>query len=458
MDIKTQLETVAKNHQASIQNLETKFDRLADKQSGRPSGSLPSNTQPSLKAHNSKAYQPPQSRNEHVNGVFTRSGKSYNPPVNPNDQQNNSGTPINFNSNDEDEEPAPQSKTQNPKPVKETPLSKPYKPKNSYPQHLRKEKMEAQYGKFLDIICDVRINVPLIDVLARMPNYGKFLKELISKKHKIEQSSAAFLSDEISAMIQNKVPPKLGDPESFLIPCNFNKTFSCNALTDHGASINLTPYSLYDKLSLETLKPTKMSVRLANRSFQYPIGIVENMLIEVGKFTFPADFVILEMEEDNFDALLDEGSKILHSIEGTLLEEEIFVEFDEFIAMTADENYDSNSDIEDPLFKKITINTDYKIKTSLEEPPTDLELKPLPDNLEYVFLEEPSFLPVIISSQLSKEKKNKLIYVLKKHKQAFSWKMTYILGICPSFCKHKIQLLDDKKHVVQKQRRLNPNM
>ncbi|GJY54692.1 putative ribonuclease H-like domain-containing protein [Tanacetum coccineum] len=73
MDLKTQLETVAKNHQASIQNLETKFDRLADKQSGRPSGSLPSNTQPNPKGHNSKAYQPPQSRNEHVNVVFTRS-------------------------------------------------------------------------------------------------------------------------------------------------------------------------------------------------------------------------------------------------------------------------------------------------------------------------------------------------------------------------------------------------
>ncbi|GJZ35388.1 hypothetical protein Tco_0581205 [Tanacetum coccineum] len=88
----------------------------------------------------------------------------------------------------------------------------------------------------------------------------------------------------------------------------------------------------------------------------------------------------------------------------------------------------------------------------------DLKLKPLPDNLEYVFLEEPSFLPVIISSQLTKEKKNKLIFVLKKHKQAFAWKTTDIHGICPSFCKHKIQLLDDKKLVVQKQRRLNPNM
>ncbi|GJW04932.1 reverse transcriptase domain-containing protein, partial [Tanacetum coccineum] len=461
MDLKTQLKTVAKNHQASIQNLETKFDRLADKQSGRASGSLPSNTQPTLKGHNFKAYQPPQSLNEHVNVIFTRSGKSYNLLVNPNDQQDNSETPINFDSDDEDEEPRPQPKIQNPKPAKETPIPKPYKPKILYPQRLRKEKMEAQYGRFLNMIRAVRINVPLIDVLAGMPNYGKFLKELIRNKHKIEQITAAFLSDESSAMNQNKVPPKLGDPGSFLIPCNFNKTFSCNALADLGASINLMPYSLYVKLSLKTLKPTKMSIRLADRSFQYPVGIAENMLVEVGKFTFSADFVILEMEEDgkvplilgqpflytadanddtcfnidvideileeDFDALLDEGSKILHSIEGTLLEEEIFAEFDEFIAMTADENSDSESDTVEPPFEKITINTNYKIKTSLEESPTNLELKPLLDNLEY-------------------------------HKQAFTWKTTDIPGICPSFCKHKIQLLDDKKPIVQKQRRLNPNM
>nr|GEZ50648.1 reverse transcriptase domain-containing protein [Tanacetum cinerariifolium] len=103
-----------------------------------------------------------------------------------------------------------------------------------------------------------------------------------------------------------------------------------------------------------------------------------------------------------------EGSKILHSIDGNLLEEEIFAEFDELMAITADKNSDSKSDTEEPPFEKITINPDYKIKTSLEEPPTNLELKPLPDNLEHVFLEEPSFLPVIISSQLSKEKKDKL--------------------------------------------------
>nr|GEV25960.1 reverse transcriptase domain-containing protein [Tanacetum cinerariifolium] len=224
------------------EDLETKFDRLADKQSGRPSGSLPSNTQPNPR--DSKAYQPPQARNEHVNAVFIISGKFYNPSDNPDDNQNNFETPINFDSDDEDDEPTSQPKTQPTKSVKETPLPKPYKPKIPYPQRLRKEKMEARYYKFLDMIRAVRINVPLVDVLARMPNYGKFLKELIRNKHKIEQISVAFLSNESSAMIQNKVPPKLEDPRT------------------------------------------------------------ENMLVEVGKFTFPADFVILEMEEDSKVSLI----------------------------------------------------------------------------------------------------------------------------------------------------------
>nr|GEV83806.1 reverse transcriptase domain-containing protein [Tanacetum cinerariifolium] len=95
--------------------------------------------------------------------------------------------------------------------------------------------------------------------------------------------------------------------------------------------------------------------------------------------------VIDEIVEEDFDALLDEGSKILHSIEGTILKEEIFFEFDKFIAMVSNKNYDFESDKEQPKFEKITINTNYKIKASLKGPPMDLELKPFPDNLEYVF-------------------------------------------------------------------------
>ncbi|GJX09275.1 hypothetical protein Tco_0199134 [Tanacetum coccineum] len=100
----------------------------------------------------SKPYQPPQARNKHVNVIFTQSGKTYNPPVNPNDQPNDSETPINFDSDNEDEEPTPQPNLKELKPIKETLILKPYKPKIPYPQCLEKEKMEAQYGKFLDMI------------------------------------------------------------------------------------------------------------------------------------------------------------------------------------------------------------------------------------------------------------------------------------------------------------------
>nr|GEV91889.1 DNA-directed DNA polymerase [Tanacetum cinerariifolium] len=241
-----------------------------------------------------------------------------------------------------------------------------------------------------------------------MPNYGKFLKELVSTKHKLEQISLAFLSDESSAIIQNKVPPKLGDPRSFLIPCTFSKTFSYNTLANLGASINLMPYSLYAKLSLETLKPTKISIDVIN-----------------------------EILEEDFDALLDEGSKILYSIKGTPLEDKIFAEFNEFIAMNFEESNEPKIIEEEITFKKITFDTDYKINKSLDKPPTDLELKPLPGHLKYAFLEEPFFLPVIVSSWISEQNKEKLISVLKRHNQAFVWKTTDILSIYPSFCKHK---------------------
>ncbi|GJR55725.1 retrovirus-related pol polyprotein from transposon TNT 1-94 [Tanacetum coccineum] len=163
------------------------------------------------------------------------------------------------------------------------------------------------YHGLSEITQDV-LNAAVDDTfLYKTPNQAYHLledKELISNKHKIKQISAAFLSDESSAMIHNKVPPKLGDPRSFLIPWNLIKTFSCNALADLDASINLMPFSLYANLSLETLKPTKMSVRIADRSFQYPVGIAEIMLVEVGKFTFLVDFVILKMEEDSKFSLI----------------------------------------------------------------------------------------------------------------------------------------------------------
>ncbi|GJX15374.1 hypothetical protein Tco_0216206 [Tanacetum coccineum] len=109
--------------------------RLADKQSTRPSGSLLSNTQPNPRGNPPKLYTPPQARNKHVNAVFTRSGRSYDPPTNLNNPQNDSENPINFDSDDENEESTPVPKPQTPEP-KEASTSKPYKPRIPYPQLL----------------------------------------------------------------------------------------------------------------------------------------------------------------------------------------------------------------------------------------------------------------------------------------------------------------------------------
>nr|GEY35371.1 reverse transcriptase domain-containing protein [Tanacetum cinerariifolium] len=157
--------------------------------------------------------------------------------------------------------------------------------------------------------------------------------------------------------------------------------------------------------------------------------------------------VINEILEEDFDSLFDEGSSILYSIKGTLLEDKLFAEFDEFMAMNVEE--DIELDNEEATFEKITFDSDYKIKTSLKVPPTDLKLKLLFDHLEYAFLEEPAFLPMTISSQFSKQNKDKLISILKRHKQAFAWKTTDTPGICLSFGKHKIQLLDDKNPMLK---------
>ncbi|GKB21152.1 reverse transcriptase domain-containing protein, partial [Tanacetum coccineum] len=233
-------------------------------QFGRPSGSLPSNSQPNPRGNNSKAYQPPQSHNEHVNTVFTRSGKTYDSPINLKEQQENAKI---FNNDDEDKEPTPQPKPQLPKPTKETPTPKPYKPKIPYPQRLRKEKMEAQYGKFLDIIHAIQINAPLVDVLAGMPNYGKFVKDLIIIRVKQKQLT-------------------LGVGTERMI-------FNIDSAIKHSYSNDDTCFS---------------------------IDVIDEIL------------------EEDFDALLDEGSQILHVIEGTILEEKLFAKFDEFIAMATDEN------------------------------------------------------------------------------------------------------------------------
>ncbi|GKB36435.1 reverse transcriptase domain-containing protein [Tanacetum coccineum] len=106
------------------------------------------------------------------------------------------------------------------------------------------------------------------------------------------------LNENCSAVILNKLPKKLGDPGRFLIPCEFSGINTCNALADLGASINLMPYSVWKDLSLPELTPTCMTLELADRSITEPIGIAKDVRLMVGKFQFPADFVVVDFEPD----------------------------------------------------------------------------------------------------------------------------------------------------------------
>ncbi|GJU58821.1 reverse transcriptase domain-containing protein [Tanacetum coccineum] len=128
---------------------------------------------------------------------------------------------------------------------------------------------------------------------------GLVLKDLLSNKAKLENATSSItLSEECSATIQKNLPQKKRDPGSFTLPCLIGTMPVKNASVDLGASINLMPYSFFLKLGILELKPTKMSIQLADRSIKYPIGICENLLSKIEKFIFPVDFVILEMDED----------------------------------------------------------------------------------------------------------------------------------------------------------------
>ncbi|XP_063948041.1 uncharacterized protein LOC135152139 [Daucus carota subsp. sativus] len=171
-------------------------------------------------------------------------------------------------------------------------------PPPPFPKRLQKHKLDKQFAKFLEVFKKLQINIPFGEALEQMPSYAKFMKGILSRKLKLEDLETVALTEECSAVLQQKLPPKLKDPGSFTIPCTIGKLSFDKCLCDLGASINLMPLSVFKKLGLPEPKPTNMSLQLADRSITYPRGIVEDVLVKVDKLIFPADFVILDFEED----------------------------------------------------------------------------------------------------------------------------------------------------------------
>ncbi|XP_024038257.1 uncharacterized protein LOC112097305 [Citrus clementina] len=229
----TKTETTFQNQSASIQNLEVQVGQIANLLSSRQYGSLPSNTETNSK--------------EQVNVIILRSGKQL-------DELRKEAKKVDEEQVEDTTKVLKAASLEIPQPQPATPV-KAYIPPIPFLQHLRKNTIDKQFLKFLDVFKKLHINIPFADALEQMPLYAKFMKEILSNKRKFEEHETVMLTEDCTAILQNKLPPRLKDP------------------------------------GLGEPKATIVTLQLADISIKYPRGIVEDVLMKVDKFIFPADFI-----------------------------------------------------------------------------------------------------------------------------------------------------------------------
>nr|GFB00839.1 reverse transcriptase domain-containing protein [Tanacetum cinerariifolium] len=161
-----------------------------------------------------------------------------------------------------------------------------------------REKDDILAAKFMEIFRDLHFELSFADALVHMPKFAPMFKKILNNKNKLIKLTKMPLNENCSAVVLKKLPEKLGDQGRFLIPCDFLEFDNCLALADLAASINLMPLSIWKKLRLPTLNDTKMVLELTDRTISKPTGVAENVFIKVGKFYFPADFVVLDFVAD----------------------------------------------------------------------------------------------------------------------------------------------------------------
>jgi hypothetical protein len=171
-----------------------------------------------------------------------------------------------------------------------------------FPSRMEKPKEDKQFAKFLDAMKDVQITIPILDAVMHVPLYAKFFKELITKKRSLDSTEVITLTKDCSAVIKNQMPLKLEDLGSFCVPCMIGKK-KFKALCDLGSSVSVIPYSVCKDMQLGTVDKTNMTLQLADRTSREPNGIISDVPVTVEKFSYPVDFVVLEMD-DNSDSII----------------------------------------------------------------------------------------------------------------------------------------------------------
>ncbi|GJV77543.1 reverse transcriptase domain-containing protein [Tanacetum coccineum] len=419
------------NQNNQIMNMLTNLTR--EKQNPSGSGSLPSNTVANPRGD--------------VKAITTRSGVSYDGPTIP-------PTPSPLPKEVERETEATKEKVQTinlesiahvQPPIVQVPIPEPDvapkpnpKPSIPYPSRLKdqklREKANNQMLKFLQIFQRLHFDISFTDALLHMPKFASTFKSLLSNKEKIFELASTPLNENCSAVLLKKLPEKLRDPGKFLIPCDFSELDECLALANLGASINLMPLSVWKKLSLSDLTPTRMTLELANRSVAYPKGVAKDVFVKVRKFYFPADFVVVDYDVDPRVPLIL-GRPFLRTAQA-LIDLHVNVidvaceEYAQEVLGFSDSSTSGNPTPSDPIIasssssftpfeggefegdirllekllnddpsyplpsKELNFEEFKTIKSSIDNPP-ELELKDLPSHLEYAILIEDDFKPAV---------------------------------------------------------------
>ncbi|KAM1610502.1 hypothetical protein ACFXTN_020897 [Malus domestica] len=165
-------------------------------------------------------------------------------------------------------------------------------------------KKEGAEKDILETFRKVQVNIPFLDAIKQVPRYAKFFKELCTTRKRISSKEIVKVSENVSAVLQRKLPTKCKDLDSFTIPCVIGNTPFEFAMLDLGASINVMPFSIYASMHLGELKKDGVIIQLADRSNAYPKGVLEDVLVQVNHLIFPADFYVLEMDESDHSPTL----------------------------------------------------------------------------------------------------------------------------------------------------------
>ncbi|XP_077232805.1 uncharacterized protein LOC143871649 [Tasmannia lanceolata] len=491
------IELLTSTFMTSQHNMEKQISQLAMALHEREKGKMPSqpipnprnvaingNQQPQVNQLNPmQPNLPQQEPSDHCNAVFAlRSGREYQREEGRSEPSKDAQeSPIKVSKESSsigsEEEPEQVSTEQ-----AVSPPEKEYVPKAPFPRRLANNKNVAAKEKILNMFKQVQINIPLLDAISEVPTYAKVLKDLCTQKRKSNVPKKAFLAANISSILSQQMVAKYKDPGCPTIACTIGNTHINHALLDLGASVNLLPLSVFKQLGLGELKPTTVTLQLADRSMKKPKGMVEDVLVKVGEFLFPVDFIVLETEpvaniKDQIpiilgrpflatsNALIDcrnglmkltfgnasmdfnvfrlgkqpnlqEEINMLHSSPETNCENILNAGFEEALD---EEGLENARDIGDSFSDDLSIQQiefGASLSPPLPKPPPkkapQLNLPPLHSNLRKAYLGKTCTSPVTIKMDLNSTQEEELINFLKENKDS-TWKDKFHLLRLKSF-------------------------